>query len=291
MEHFRNIDLFVAVARTGGFRTASKLLMLPNSTVSRRIAQMEQSLGIRLFNRTTRRVELTESGRLYFTRCQALVEEAEAALAEVTQQARSPSGVIRASLPVDFATQRLSKIMADFQAVYPAVRFDLDLSPRQSDLIAEPVDFVIRIGRPAESGLIQRKLTEVALGIFAAPAYLARCGTPQIPTDLAQHPVLSVLGRALQFTPIGGGPTVHIQPSAPVSMNNINWLKHFALNGLGPTALPLETAQDAVASGALVPLLQGWVQPAVEVYVLTQTRLLPARVRLFLDYLFLHIAD
>jgi len=103
--------------------------------------------------------------------------------------------------------------------------------------------------------------------------------------------VLSVLGRALQFTPIGGGPTVHIQPSAPVSMNNINWLKHFALNGLGPTALPLETAQDAVASGALVPLLQGWVQPAVEVYVLTQTRLLPARVRLFLDYLFLHIAD
>lgn len=285
MDHFRNIELFVTVARSGGFRVAAKILNLPNSTVSRRIAEMERDLGLRLFNRTTRRVELTESGRMYFNRCEALVEEAQAAHAELTHQAQNPSGLIRASLPVDFAADRITALIADFLRLYPQVQFELDLTPRQSDLIADPVDFVIRIGRSAGSGLIQRKLTEVPIGLFASPDYFARCAAPKRPQDLGTHKVLSILGRPLHFTPIGGGPMVEFRPTAPVLMNNVSWLKRFALAGLGIAALSPNMLRTELATGKLVAVLTDWQLPSVEVFVLTESRLLPARVRLFLDYL------
>jgi DNA-binding transcriptional LysR family regulator len=129
MDPLRNIALFVAVAplvavaRHGGFRAAADQLGLRNSTVSRRIAEMEAGLGLRLFTRTTRRVELTEHGRLLFTRCQALIDEAEAAQVELSQLATVPLGMIRASLPVDFAAGRIAGIVADFLALHPKVRF------------------------------------------------------------------------------------------------------------------------------------------------------------------------
>lgn len=289
MDHFRNIELFVTVARSGGFRAASLVLNLPNSTVSRRIAEMERDLGLRLFNRTTRRVELTDSGRMYFNRCLALVDEAEAAYAALTQQAQNPSGVIRASLPVDFAVDRITAIMADFMRLYPKITFDLDLSPRQSDLISEPVDFVIRIGRPRDGGLIQRKLTEVSMGLFASPAYLAQNALPLHPQDLDQHQVLSVLGRSLRFLPPSGGQAIEIRPKAPVLVNNISWLRRFALAGMGIAALPSDVFHPEIDRGDLVPVLADWHLPRVEVYVLTESRLLPARVRLFLDYLIEHL--
>lgn len=289
MDHFRNIELFVAVARAGGFRAAAEVLSLPNSTVSRRISEMERELGMRLFNRTTRRVELTESGRAYFVRCQALVEEAEAAYAELTSQAQNPSGLIRASLPVDFAAERIAAIITAFLKLYPKIRFDLDLSPRQSDLVAEPVDFVIRIGRPTESNLVQRKLTEVSIGLFGSPSYLAGRKAPKHPSELAEHSLMSILGRTLLFTSKAGGSAVSVRPVASAVMNNVSWLRRFALAGLGLAALPPDMIRAELARGLLVPVLPDWTQPTVEVYVLTETRLLPARVRLFLDYLVDHI--
>lgn len=252
---------------------------------------MERDLAMRLFNRTTRRVELTESGRAYFVRCQALVEEAEAAYAELTSQAQNPSGLIRASLPVDFAAERIAAIISDFVKRYPLIRFELDLSPRQSDLIAEPVDFVVRIGRPNEPNLVQRKLTEVTIGLFGAPAYLATHTAPTHPSELDGHSVMSVLGRPLLFGRTVGGPAVSVRPGAPAVMNNVSWLRRFAVAGLGLAALPPDMIRSELATGQLVPVMCDWVLPTVEVYVLTETRLLPARVRLFLDYLVDHINE
>jgi DNA-binding transcriptional LysR family regulator len=226
---------------------------------------------------------------MYFNRCEALVEEAQAAHAELTHQAQNPGGVIRASLPVDFAADRITTLIANFLKLYPQVQFDLDLSPRQSDLIAEPVDFVIRIGRSAGSGLIQRKLTDVPIGLFASPDYLAKFERPKQPRDLADHRVLSILGRSLHFTPVDGGPMVEFRPQAPVLMNNVSWLKRFALAGLGIAALSPNTLRTELATGELVGVLTDWQLPSVEVFVLTESRLLPARVRLFLDYLIQHI--
>lgn len=291
MDHFRNIELFVTVARAGGFRAAAEVLKLPNSTVSRRIAEMERDLGLRLFTRTTRRVELTEIGRLYFARCQGLVDEAEAAHAELLNEAQTLSGLIRASLPVDFAAERIAEIITDFLTLYPQVRFDLDLSPRQSDLIAERFDFVIRIGRPADSGLIQRKLMDVPVGLYASPAYLARNATLTHPSELGDHRVLSILGRELHLTRVSDGSTFKVTPQAPVVLNNVSWLKRFALAGLGLASLSQGLIRAELETGLLVPVLTDWVQPSVEVYALTESRLLPARVRVFLDYLVRHIEN
>ena len=218
---------------------------------------------------------------MYFHRCQALVEAAEAAHAELTQQAQDPSGVIRGSLPVDFAVDRITVIIAEFIRLYPRITFDLDLSPRQSDLIAEPVDFVVRIGRPSEGGLIQRKLTEVSIGLFASPDYIAEHGLPLHPQDLQQHNVLSILGRPLRFL----ADVPETRPNSPVLVNNVSWLRRFALAGMGIAALSSDMARPEVVRSALLPILPDWHLPKVEVYVLTESRLLPARVRLFLDYL------
>lgn len=282
MDPLRHVTLFVTVARCGGFRAAAEVLGLPSSTVSRRIAELEASLGLRLFTRTTRRVELTEHGRLYLARCQALVDEATAAQAELTRSAAEPSGLIRASLPVDFAADRITAIIADFLRAHPKVRFDLDLTPHRSDLIEGRVDFVIRIGPPAEPGLIQRKLTEVPVGLYAAPSLLARHGPPALPEQA--RGLMTVLGRPLPLVHPQHG-RVTVTPDCPVTVNNLAWLRRLCLQGLGLAALPPEMIADDLASGRLLPVLPDWQPPPVPVYILTESRLQPARVRLFLDHL------
>ena len=150
----KNMRLFVAVAAARSFRRAGSELGLPSSTVSRRIAELERDVGLRLFNRTTRRVELTEGGARYFETCRRIVQEAEQAYLELTQLQARPSGVIRASVPLDFSVIYLSPVLAEFARRHPAIRFDLDLTPRQADLIGDPVDFAIRMGPPKDQSLI-----------------------------------------------------------------------------------------------------------------------------------------
>lgn len=284
MDPLRHITLFVTVARCGGFRAAADQLGLPSSTVSRRIAELEAQLGLRLFTRTTRRVELTDHGRLYLTRCEALVDEAAAAQVELTQSAVEPSGLIRASMPVDFAADRITAILADFLRLHPKVRFELDLSPHRSDLIEGRVDFVIRIGAPAEPGLIQRKLTEVPVALYAAPAYLAGHGVPASPSELAQHTLMAVPARPLPLVHPRLG-RVTVTPNCPVTVNNVAWLKRLTLQGLGLAVHAPEMIAAELAAGLLVPVLPDWQPPPIPVYILTESRLQPARVRLFLDHL------
>lgn len=289
MRLLQDIDVFVTVAAAGGFRAAAERLEMPNSTVSRRIGDMEKSLGVRLFNRTTRRVELTEAGRMYFERCQTLVEEARAAQAELMQEAESPSGLIRASLPVDFAPDRLTAIISRFIAIYPRIRFDLDISPRRIDLLSDRMDFAIRIGRSADSGLIQRKLTDVSVGLFAAPAYLAERAHVQNPSDLTGHSILTVIRGELQLSHSGNGTVFNLAARSPVTMNNVSWLKRFAVTGMGIAVLAPEALRDELSSGQIIRILPEWTMPPVDVHVLTASKLLPSRVRLFLDYLFENI--
>ena len=137
MEAFRNMHLFVEVARAGGFRAAAERLGMQNSTLSRRIAELERNVGLRLLNRTTRRVDLTEAGRLYFERCCRIIEDARLAQEELSGVLTQPTGLIRASVPVDFTLVYLSHILVDFLKQYPGISLDLDVTPRQSNLVTE----------------------------------------------------------------------------------------------------------------------------------------------------------
>jgi len=285
MDAFRNMHLFVEVASAGGFRAAAERLGMPNSTLSRRVAELERDIGLRLFNRTTRRVDLTEAGRLYFERCRRIIDEARLAHEELSGMVTQPTGLIRASVPVDFALVYLSEILADFLRLYPGLRLDLDVTPRQSNLISDPVDLTIRIGEPKEQQWIARKLGMSKVALFAAPEYLAAHGTPQAPQDLVDCNCLRIADRPWKLVNNRTGDEEMIAVAGSFTANNIGLLRKLALQGMGIVALTQELVSDDVKAGRLVRLLPEWQPPDIPVYALTETRLVPAKVRVFIDFL------
>jgi DNA-binding transcriptional LysR family regulator len=285
MDIFRNMHVFVAVAKASSFRRAAEALGLPGSTVSRRIAELEHDVGLRLFNRTTRRVELTEGGRLYFENCQRIVQEAELAHLELTHLQARPSGVIRASLPVDFSVMFLSPVLADFSRLHPGIRFELDLTPAQANLVEGSVDVAIRMGLPKEQNLIARHIASMDCGLYASPAYLAQHAGPATPQALSAHECLRMRDGPWTLHPRAGGPAAVVEVSGRFVANNVGMLRQLALAGLGIMANVERWAAQDVAEGRLVRVLPEWAPPPGQAYALTETRLLPAKVRVFIDYL------
>ncbi len=285
MDALSNMHLFVEVARAGGFRAAAERLNMANSTLSRRIADLERDIGLRLFNRSTRRVELTEAGRLYFERCRRIIDEARLAHEELTDIVNQPTGLIRASVPVDFALVYLSEILAEFVRIYPGIRLDLDVTPRQSDLIAEPVDLTIRIGEPREQNLIARKLGASEMALYAAPEFLAAFGAPHAPRDLLNSNCLRIAERPWKLVNRGTGEEAIVVAAGNFTANNIGLLRRMALQGIGIGALPQELVEDDVKAGRLSPVLSDWNLPTIPIHALTETKLVPAKVRVFIDFL------
>lgn len=225
MDAFRNMHLFVEVARTGGFRAAAERLGMQNSTLSRRIGQLERDIGLRLLNRTTRRVELTEAGRLYFERCSRIIEDARLAQEELASALAQPTGVIRASVPVDFTVVYLSRIVADFQKLYPGISLELDVTPRKSNLVTEPVDLTIRIGEPTEQNWIARKLATLKSALFAGPSCLSVSGMPGSPQELLKFNCLRVSDRPWTLVNRLTGEEQIVSVMGSVRANNIGLLR------------------------------------------------------------------
>jgi hypothetical protein len=286
MDIFKNVHLFVTVAKAKSFRRAAETLQLPTSTVSRRIAELEHDLGLRLFNRTTRRVELTESGRRHFENCLRIVQDAELAHMELTNLQDKPMGVIRASLPVDFSMMFLSPLLANFSRLYPDIQFDLDLSPAHSDLFSGSIDLAIRMGPPKEQNLIARKIASFSVGMFASPAYLAAHPKPITPQDLTTHECLRMKDSPWTLKRLSSSNHVEVVAvTGKIGANNVGMLKQLALEGIGIVATASEFVTTEIQTGALIPVLPEWRLPDVHAYALTGTRLLPAKVRIFIDYL------
>ena len=204
MELLNDMALFVDVAQARSFRRAADATGVPSSTLSRRISALEKAIGLRLLHRTTRKVELTEAGQLYYERCRRIVEEARLAHEQLGEMQAQPSGTLRASLPVDFATTYLAPLIAEFAGLYPGIAFDLDLTPRRVDLVAEPFDVAIRMGELHDSNLIARLLAKLSVQAYASPRYLEISGEPKHPSDLAQH-------ECLGFSKVSGQQRRHVQ--------------------------------------------------------------------------------
>lgn len=285
MDVFRDLPLFVEVARTRSFRQAAENLRMPGSTVSRRIAELERAIGLRLFHRTTRRVELTEGGQRYFERCRRILAEAQLAHEELTTLQTRPSGLIRVALPMDFAVVFLSGILAEFARQYPEIRFQLDLSPRRVDLLSEPLDVAIRMGNPPDSALVARRLAVLRTGLFAAPAYLNSRGTPAHPDELPTHEALRYDHAPWRLVERATGTIREIAVDGRFLVNNVGMARRLALEGLGIALLAEGLVRADLENGALRPLLCEWDSAPVPVFALTETRLIPAKVRVFLDFL------
>lgn len=284
MELLNDMALFVEVVKAKGFRGASEATGVPNSTLSRRISALEKAIGLRLLHRTTRRVELTEAGQLYFERCKRIVDEARLAHEQLGEMLAQPSGLLRASLPVDFATIYMAPLITEFAERYPGITFDFDLTPRQVDLVSEPFDVAIRIGEPESSHLIARPLASFVPHLYASPSYLKRAGTPVEPIDLERHECLNIL-KDRHWVLHRKEDAIQISTSSRFTVNNVGLICRLAVLGVGIVLVTEELVTDDVAAGRLVRVLPQWHGKPIPVYALTETRLLPAKTQRFIEFL------
>lgn len=279
-----DMALFVEVVRARSFRRAALSLGIPNSTLSRRVSELEKGIGLRLLHRSTRKVEITEAGQLYFERCKKIIEEARVAHEQLDTLLLQPKGLLRASLPVDFATTYLAPLIAEFSETYSDIQFEFDLTPRNVDLVSEPFDVAIRIGNPVDSPLIARQLVTLTPSLYAAPEYLSKHGEPVEPADLSQHECLDFPG-ASQWSLCRKDDTVTVPVSGRFHVNSQGMIRKLAILGRGIALLPPGLAEEDVSAGHLNPVLAGWKGNRIPVYALTETRLLPARTQLFVEFL------
>lgn len=284
MDHLKDMAPFVEVARLKSFRRAAETLGVPSSTLSRRILALEKSIGLRLIHRTTRHVELTEAGQIYFSQCARIVEEARLAHEHLAELVNQPRGILRVSLPVDFATFFLAPHMPGFCERYPGIRFEWDLSPRRVDLVADHFDLAIRMGDLPDSGLIARKLTEVPRHLYASRHYLLGRGEPKKPGDLDQHDCL-LFPKESQWSLRCGGVTRTVGVDGRFRVNNIGLMHRLAVEGLGIAVLARESATGDVDAGRLQRVLPDWQASPIAVHAVTENRLLPAKTLRFIDYL------
>jgi DNA-binding transcriptional LysR family regulator len=288
MELLNDMALFIEVANVMSFRRASDATGVPNSTLSRRISALEKAIGLRLLHRTTRKVELTEAGRLYYERCRRIVDEARIAHEQLGEMLAQPSGVLRASLPVDFAIIHLAPLIAEFARRYPGITFDFDLTPRRVDLVTEPFDVAIRMGELPNSTLIARLLARLSTQLYASPRYLEIAGEPMHPADLAQHECLG-FPKAGKWALHREDETVEVEVGGRFLVNSVGMFRRLATLDLGVVLLSKEIAAEDLMAGRLRQVLPEWQGNPISVYALTETRLLPAKTQRFIEFLQEHL--
>lgn len=282
-----DMTLFVEVARTANFSRASRNLGVPGATLSRRIGAMEREFGVRLFDRTTRRVELTEPGRRYLERCGPLVDEARLAQEALRETAAQPSGHVRVSMPVDLGVTVIGPLLTDFARQFPGISFDLDLSPRNTDLVGDKVDLAIRLGAVSGETLVARRIGSVEQRLFAAPAYLALRGRPTQPADLVEHECILLRGtqRQAQWRLQGDTDAAEVVVRGRFMVNNVGLMRVLAERGMGIGVLDPALVREALAQGRLVQVLPEWAAPRLPLHAVMSSRLQPACVRALLDFL------
>ncbi len=285
-----DIVVFTKVVETKSFTGAADALGLPKSTVSRKLAQLEERLGVRLVQRTTRKLALTEIGEAYYDRCARIVSDLAAAEQLVTDMQSTPRGRLRVTATVDFSTQYVGAIVSDFIMQHPDINVELEAGDRIVDLIEDGYDVAIRfsMGPLPESTLIARKLCDIALVLVAAPSYLEKHGLPKTVEELDEHDhvLFTPNSRSQSWTLTNGTATHEFGRPARFASNNYGAVRDVAVAGGGITLIQDFMVYDYVASGKLVRVLPEWTTGVIEVHAVYPARQnLPPRLTLFLDHM------
>jgi DNA-binding transcriptional LysR family regulator len=283
-----DIVIFTKVVETKSFTGAAELLGLPKSTVSRKLAQLEERLGVRLVQRTTRKLALTDIGHAYYERCARIVADVAAAEQVVTDMQATPRGRLRATAPADLSMRYLGTIVADFLAQHPDINVELEASDRIVDLIEEGFDVAVRFGALPESTLIARRLCTISSVLCASPAYLARRGTPRTIEELEDHDrVLFTPSPRIQSWTLGSGEqTYEFGRPARFASNNVGAVYEAVAAGAGIAVLTDFIVASDCEHGQLAYVLPEWTGRAIEVNAVYPARQnLPPRLSLFLDHL------
>ncbi len=287
MDILRAMRTFVAVEDEGGFAAAGRKLNLSKPVVSKQISSLEEHLGTRLLNRTTRRNSLTEAGRLYLEHARAVLEQVATTEEVLAAQSAKPQGLLRVSAPLAYGRIAIAPLLPPFMAAYPDLRLDLQFADRYVDLVEEGIDVAIRVGGEGQSQLIGRKIDETRHGFFASPSYLEANGRPKTEKDLTQHRCLvSAQGTQIKEWEVGDSTFV---PDWIVRCADGDLLRTLALEGAGLIFLPDFFVADDVRDGALVPIKFGKPPQTLAIRALYPHReFLPLKVRVFIDHLTEH---
>lgn len=284
-----DIIVFTKVVETKSFTGAADALGLPKSTVSRKLAQLEERLGVRLVQRTTRKLALTEIGEAYYERCARIVADIQSAEQVVTDMQATPRGRLRLTASVDFSTRWLGGIVADFLAAHPDINIELEATDRIVDLIEEGFDLAVRFGPLPESTLIARRLTALSLVLCASPEYLAKRGTPKTIDELDEHDhvLFTPSSRNQSWTLVGpGDATYEFGRPARFASNNFGSVIEVARAAGGISLISEFMISTEIKSGTLVPVLPEWrTRPSEAHAVYAARQNMPPRLTLFLDHL------
>jgi DNA-binding transcriptional LysR family regulator len=284
------MEVFTRVVELGGFSTAARAFQMTPSAISKLVARLEARLGVRLINRSTRKLQLTPEGTAFYERAVRILDEIVAAEREAAVGA-TPSGLLRVNTSVPFGLHRLLPLLPDFARRYPDIKVEVTLTDLVVDLLEQRADVAIRVGPMRESRLLARKLGESRMVVVASPAYLSERGTPATPDDLAQHNLLDFgFAKWKDGWPfrLKNGETITVVPSGNALVSDGEAMHLIALSGMGLARLARFHVEADLTAGHLVPVLEelnpGDIEPIHAVFV-GHGGQLPARVRAFLDYL------
>ncbi|MFT4172119.1 MAG: LysR family transcriptional regulator [Rhodocyclaceae bacterium] len=284
MLDLEHMAIFAQVADSGSFTAAARLLGLPKSTVSQRIAQLEASLGVRLIVRTTRRLSLTHAGQIYHAECRKVVDAAEAANATMSRLREAPTGALRITVPEASGIRLFPALITAFHARHPGVRVDCVVTDAHLDLVAERIDLAFRTGVLADSSFVSRRLATIRRVLVASPAYLDEWGEPAGPSDVARHAAL--IHHPLPRWPLLADGALHVvAPRAVHVSNSLLQLGEMAIEGMGIALLPYFMCRTQLAAGRLRVVLPAAPPTTNEYWVISAGRAhQPAALTAFLAF-------
>lgn len=289
MDRLQAMEMFVRVVETGSFSKAAKEFATTQPTVTKQVAATEARLKVRLLNRNTRGVSLTESGALYYEKCKIIVRESQEAESIVQLRQTQAQGLLRIGTSVGFGRRVIVPLALDFMAKHPHVQVDLSFEDRYSDLVAQGLDVAVRMGKLADSTLGARFLGMNPWVMVASPKYLRKHGLPKRPSDLSAHNALiysSVQGDDVWRLVTPRGEPVTVPVTGRLRSNNLSAVLAGARNGLGIAALPRYVAGDSLASGHVVEVLKDHTLPEQEIHaVFPSPKLVPGKVQAFVAFL------
>ncbi|MDP2748993.1 LysR family transcriptional regulator [Pseudomonas sp.] len=291
MDRFDAMQAFARVVESGSFTKAAETLHISKTSVTQLVQQLEARLRVKLLNRTTRKVNLTADGALYYERVLRLLDDLAEAETSLSGASAVPRGRLRVDVPSPLARMILMPALPAFHARYPEIQIDMGVSDRIVDLIGEKVDCVVRGGELTDQSLMARRVGDLQLGVYAAPSYLQRLGTPEHPRELedSQHHIVGFLwartGKALPYAMHRAGESIHIQGRYVLAVDDGNAYLAAGLAGMGVLWLPAYMSAPHVAQGELLPLFEEWRLDPMPLYVaFPPNRHISIKLRVFIEW-------
>ncbi len=289
MSQLENLNNFIRIVEANGIGRAAEQMDIAKSAVSRRLSELEEHYGVKLFNRTTRKISLTQAGQTCYQHALGILDAMGELESELTHQQRQLKGTLNVALPLDFALEQMVELVNEFKKSHPQLQLNLDLSDRVIDMVASGMDLAIRVssGLP-DSSLQARTLASGKALLVASPSYLQEFGTPKTPQDLIDHSFIRYPNDSASHVTLqdGEGKIVQAAINSDIVINSGRFIAELTILGRGIAFQPQFICQQALEKGLLVQVLPDYASPMGHVHaVYPKSKFVPAKVRVFIDFL------